>query len=160
MALYYLETSALVKLYVKEPGTERLLRLAARTNNHRFAVLTLARVEMHSAIRRRQREGDIDGSVADRLLSQFEQHLESRFIKQVLNDSLIDLATSLVSRRALRAYDAVQLAGCLILRDNSSSDEPNFVCSDQRLLQAAEEEALTCFDPASGYSTQTIPNAG
>jgi uncharacterized protein len=149
LALYYLETSALVKLYVREIGTERLLRLAARTNNHRFAILALTRVEMHSAIRRRQREGDIDGSAAERLLSQFEQHLESRFVKQVLNDSLIDLATSLVSRHALRAYDAVQLAGCLMLKQNSASDEPSFVCSDQRLLQAAEKEAISCFDPAS-----------
>lgn len=149
MALYYLETSALVKLYVKEPGTERLLRLAARTGNHRFAVLTLTRVEVHSAIRRRQREGDIDEPIAERLLSQFEQHLESRFIRQVLNDALIDLATSLVNRSALRAYDAVQLAGCLILKENSATDEPTFVCSDQRLIQAAQTEGLGCFDPTS-----------
>ena len=147
MGLYYLDTSALVKLYVRESGTERLLRLAARSNNHRFAVLALARVEMHSAIRRRQRDGDIDGLGADRLLTQFEQHLESRFIKQVLNDSLIDLATSFVNRHALRAYDAVQLAGCLMLKENSASDEPSFVCSDQRLLQAAESEGLACLDP-------------
>ncbi|MGP0071293.1 MAG: type II toxin-antitoxin system VapC family toxin [Bryobacteraceae bacterium] len=149
MGLYYLETSALVKLYVREPGSERLLRLTARANNHRFAVLALSRVEMHSAIRRRQREGDIDAAVADRLLRQFEQHLESRFIKQILNDQLIDLATSLVSRNALRAYDAVQLAGCLTLKENSASDEPSFVCSDQRLLQAAETEGLACLDPTT-----------
>jgi predicted nucleic acid-binding protein len=72
---------------------------------------------MHSAIRRREREGDIDAAIADRLLSQFERHLESRFIKQILNDQLIDLATSLVKRNALRAYDAVQLAGCLMLKE-------------------------------------------
>jgi hypothetical protein len=149
LALYYLETSALVKLYVQELGTDRLLRLAARANHHRFAVLALARVEMHSAIRRRQREGDIDQLVAERILSQFEQHLESRFIKQMLNDPLIDLATSLVNQHALRAYDAVQLAGCLTLKDNSASDEPRFVCSDQRLLRAAENEGLACLDPAS-----------
>jgi predicted nucleic acid-binding protein len=149
LGLYYLETSALVKLYVREPGSERLLRLAARVNNHRFSVLALSRVEMHSAIRRRQREGDIDAAIADRLLSQFEQHLESRFIKQVLNDQLIDLATSLVKRNALRAYDAVQLAGCLMLKENSATDEPSFVCSDKHLLQAAEKEGLACLDPTS-----------
>jgi uncharacterized protein len=149
LGLYYLDTSALVRLYVREDGTERLLRLASRANNHRFALLSLTRVEMHSAIRRREREGDIDGPGADRLLSQFEQHLESRFIKQVLNDSLIDLATSFVNRHGLRAYDAVQLAGCLMLKENSASDEPNFVCSDQRLLQAAESEGLASFDPTA-----------
>jgi uncharacterized protein len=147
LGLYYLDTSALVKLYVREPGSDRLLRLAARAHNHRFAVLALSQVEMHSAIRRRQREGDIDPEVADRLLGQFEQHLESRFIKQILNDQLIDLATSLVNRNALRAYDAVQLAGCLILKQNAVNDEPSFVCSDQHLLQAAENEGLACLDP-------------
>ena len=104
---------------------------------------------MHSSIRRRQREGDIDAPVADALLNQFEQHLESRFIKQVLNDQLVDLAISLVGRNALRAYDAVQLAGCLVLKENSASDEPRFVCSDQQLLQAAQKEGLACLDPGS-----------
>jgi uncharacterized protein len=147
LALYYLETSALVKLYVKESGSERLLRLAARTSSHRFAVLSLARVEVHSAIRRRQRDGDIELSLADRLLKQFDQHLESRFIKQILNDSLIDVAAVLVDRHALRAYDAVQLAGCLTLKANSASDEPIFVCSDRRLLEGAEAEGVACLDP-------------
>ena len=42
MALYYLETSALVKLYVREPGTERMLALAARSSENRLAVLALS----------------------------------------------------------------------------------------------------------------------
>ena len=149
MALYFLETSALVKLYVREAGTERLLRLAARAANHRFAVLALARIEVHSAIRRRQREGEFDVSIANRLLNRLDQHLESRFMKQLLNDSLIDLATELVDRSALRAYDAVQLAGCLVLKANSGKEAPTFVCSDQRLLQAAANEGVACLDPAS-----------
>lgn len=146
MALYYLETSALVKLYIQEPGSERLLRLAARTSSHRFAVLVLARVEVHSAIRRRQREGDLDLTAAKRLLMQFDQHLESRFIKQMLNDSLIDIATELVARHGLRAYDAVQLAGCLMLKTGSGAHEPSFVCADRRLLEAAESEGVACLD--------------
>jgi len=45
LALYYLETSALVKLYVYESGTERLVSLAASDAGHRFAILSLAQVE-------------------------------------------------------------------------------------------------------------------
>ena len=147
MALYYLETSALVKLYVREPGSARLLRLATRTNDHRFAVLVLSRVEFHSAIRRRQREGDVDMLLAQRLLNQFDQHMESKFIKQMMDDSLIDVATGLVERHALRAYDAVQLAGCFSLKANSGGDEPTFVSSDRRLVEAAEAEGLSSLDP-------------
>jgi predicted nucleic acid-binding protein len=149
LALYYLETSALVKLYVREPGTERLLKLVSRTNNHRFAVLTLSRVEFHSAIRRREREGDIDPPLALRLLRRFGEHMEMKFLKQVINDALLDLAASLVDRHPLRAYDAVQLAGCLTLRASSGKDDPTFVSSDQRLIDVAGAEGLPFLDPAS-----------
>lgn len=148
MGLYYLETSALVKLYIRETGTDVLLRLVARTSNHRFAVLALSRVEFRSAIRRRQREGDIDEMIAKRLLDSLDKHLETRFVKQVVNDSLMDVASNLIDRHALRAYDAVQLAGCLALRATSGADQPVFVCSDLQLLEAAESEALLCLDPS------------
>jgi len=147
LALYYLETSALVKLYVRETGSARLLTLTARVNNHRFAVLVLARVEFYSAIRRRQREGDVDAQIAQHLLNQFDQHMESKFIKQIMNDSLIDVATGLVDRHSLRAYDAVQLAGCIALKANSGGDDPTFVCSDRQLLGAAQAEGISFLDP-------------
>jgi predicted nucleic acid-binding protein len=148
VALYYLETSALVKLYIREPGTERMLRLVSRANNHRFVVLTLSRVEFHSAIRRREREGDVETSLAQRLLSRFDEHMETKFLKQVLNDSVLDLAASLVDRYPLRAYDAVQLAGCLMLRVGSGKDHPSFVSSDERLIEVASAEGLQMMNPS------------
>ncbi len=144
MALYYLETSALVKLYVREPGTDRLLKLVSQASKNRFAVLTLSKVEFHSAIRRRQRGGDIDTSQAQRLLNRFGGHMETKFVKQIVNESVLDLAASLVDQHPLRAYDAVQLAGCLILR----AGDPTFVCSDRQLIEAATAEGLPSFDPS------------
>jgi len=149
LALYYLDTSALVKLYVQESGTDRLLRLVATIRNNRFAVLALARVEFHSAVRRREREGDIESGLAEQLLVRLDQHLETRFECQGMSDSLIDLACSLVGRHALRAYDAVQLAGCLTLTAASIEDQPTFICSDRRLLEAAESEGLSVMDPSA-----------
>ena len=146
MALYYLETSALVKLYIREPGTDRLLRLVARLGNHRLVVLALSVVEFRSAIRRRVREGDVDESLAKQLLDRFAHHLENRFIR-VLNDSLIDIACVLADRYHLRAYDAIQLAGCLVVRASAGRDAPIFVCSDRRLIEAAESEGLSSLDP-------------
>jgi uncharacterized protein len=148
LALYYLETSALVKLYVREPGTDRLLALMSRAHGHRFAVLTLSRVELHSAIRRREREGDLDPSSALRLLQRFSGHMETKFVKQVINESLLDLAIALLGRYPLRAYDAIQLAGCLIVGSSSGKEGPTFVSSDQRLIDAAAMEGLPCLDPS------------
>ena len=150
MALYYLETSALVKLYVREPGTERLLRLASRAANHRLAVLALAQAEFRSAIRRREREGDIDPALAIRLIDRFEQHLQGRFIRQLVTDSVIEKALDLIDRYPLRAYDAIQLAGGLVLKTTADSAAPIFVCADRQLIAAAEAEGLAALDPTAG----------
>lgn len=150
MAFYYLETSALVKLYVRESGTERVLALANRTTENRLAILALTQVELRSAVRRRERNGEIPPLVATQLLEAFKRHLEQRFVSQMINDFVLDVASALVDRHALRAYDAVQLAGYVVLRSSTGSDEPVFVCSDHALLVAARQEGIPVLDPTSG----------
>jgi predicted nucleic acid-binding protein len=147
LALYYLDTSALVKLNIREQGTDRLLRLASRASNHRFAVLALAQVEFHSAIRKRERLGDIDAPIAAQVLGRFERHLEGKFLRQVVSDAVLDNATALVDRYPLRAYDAIQLAGCMAFRAASGGQQPVFVCADRQLLDAAGCEGLEFLDP-------------
>lgn len=147
MALYYLETSALVKLYVRESGTERLLQLVRSANGNRFAVLSLCLVEFTSAIRRRQRAGDIDTKIAGLVLDRFHQHMETKFLRQPLADSVLDNACEMVERYFLRAYDAVHLSACLALKAISGADTPTFVSADRELLQAAVSEQLPIIDP-------------
>ena len=149
MALYYLETSALVKLYVYEPGTERLLALAARDAGHRFAILSLAQVEFRAAIRRRQRSGEIPDSEVDGLFESFRQHSEGRFLVQSFSDSLLDVACALIDGYALRGYDSMQLAGYLTLRSISGAEEPIFVCADKALLSVARNEGCPVLDPSA-----------
>lgn len=150
MAFYYLETSALVKLYVRESGTERVLALANRATENRLAILALTQVELRSAVRRRERNGEIPPLVATQLLEAFKRHLEQRFVSQMVNDFVLDVASALVDRHALRAYDAVQLAGYLALRGSTGTEVPIFVCSDHGLLEAARLEGIPILDPASG----------
>ena len=146
MALYFLDTSALVKLYVAEPGTERMLDLADSDDANQFAVLSIAQAELWSAVGRRQREGAIDDEEAGDLLDRFSEDLESFFLRQSVNDAVIDLACALLERHPLRADDALQLAGCLTLRP-AAPDAPVFTCADDSLLQAAEEEGLRTLNP-------------
>ena len=149
MALYYLETSALVKLYVYEPGTDRLLDLANSDAEHRFAIMSLAQVEFRAAIRRRQRSGEIPRSSADELIEAFRQHSEGTFLIQPLSDSLLEVAFALIDGYALKGYDAMQLGGHLLLRSIFGTDEPIFVCADKALLSAARNEGCTVLDPSS-----------
>ncbi len=149
MAFYYLDTSALVKLYVRELGTERLLALAARSSENRLAILALAQVEFRSAVRRRERNGEIPSPIAHQLLEVFERHVEGRFLIQRVTDFVLDTASMLVDRHALRAFDAIQLAGYLVLKTAGGMDVPVFVCSDKGLLIAAEREGAPVLDPCS-----------
>lgn len=147
MALYYLETSALVKLYIRESGTERLLQLVRSANENRFAVVSLSQVEFRSAIRRRERAGDLDSRAAGLVLDRFQRHMETTFLRQTLAESVLDSACEMVERYALRAYDSVHLGACLALKAIAGASAPTFVCADRQLLQAAVSEQLPVLDP-------------
>ena len=146
MAVYYFDTSALVKLYIEEAGTERMLALTANPEKHTFALLELARVEFRAAVRRRQREGDLSGETAAALLTDLDEHWQSLYLVQPLTAPVVEEAVALLDRRVLRAYDAMQLAGAVVLK-SSVADAPSFVCADQALVNAAEEEGLTVVNP-------------
>ena len=149
MALYYLETSALVKLYVYETGTDRLLGLTASDAGHRFAILSLAQVEFRAALRGRQRRGEIPDYAAAELVETFRRHAEGKFLIQSFSDSLLDVALALIDSYPLKGYDAMQLAGYLVLRSISGAEEPTFVCADRVLLSAARNEGCAVLDPTS-----------
>ena len=155
MALLYLDTSALAKLYVSELGSERMLELASAAEGHRFSVCAIAQVELHSAVRRRQRAGDMTDDAANQILARFEYHLNSRFLRQEVNEQVIELASELISRNVLRAYDAIQLAACLTLK-SESHETPIFVCADRNLMRAAQSEGLATLNPESN---QPIPDS-
>jgi len=149
VALLYLDTSALVKLYVQEAGTERMLALAHPDTGNRLAILALTRVELRAAVRRRARLGDIDAPLANELIRTFNEHVANLFQVQPVNEVVLDEAAGAIDRHALRAYDAVQLGGCLALRATVGERfETHFVCADDALFQAALAEGLTAIDPA------------
>ena len=148
MGVYYLDTSVLVKLYVREPGTEQMIRLASPSSGHTLAILGLARVEFRAAVRQRERTRDVPHDAAEALIARMEKHLQSLYLVQLVTDAVVEEAAALVDRHPLRAYDAVQLAGCLSLRSRLG-ESPSFVCSDRQLLRAAEHEGLAVLDPAS-----------
>ena len=70
MANVYLDTSALVKLYVEEEGTERVVGLTEELDCSQAIILDVTLLESRSAVRRREREGDIAAADADRILKQ------------------------------------------------------------------------------------------
>ena len=59
----------------------------------------------------------------------------------------LEKAVTLIEQHGLRAYDSIQLAGCLTLPVREGEDLATFTCADQRLVAAAEAEGcLVCPD--------------
>lgn len=146
MVNVYLDTSALVKLYIEETGTARVLAAVEGAEGAQVIITDISRVESRSAIRRRERASDVSGTEANQILKQIERDVSSFFVVQPTSSALLEEALRLIDRYPLRAYDAVQLAGCLVVRD-SLSGPVTFVCADAQLCQAAEQEGLTTLNP-------------
>lgn len=146
MVNVYLDTSALVKLYIEETGTARVLAAVDAAEGAQVIITDISRVESRSAIRRRERASDVSGTEANQILKQIERDVSSFFLVQPTSSALLEEALRLIDRYPLRAYDAVQLAGCLVVRD-SLAGPVTFVCADAQLCQAAEQEGLTTLNP-------------
>jgi hypothetical protein len=145
--VHFLDSSALVKLYVREPGTEQMLELAAKPDT-RFAALSITRVECRAALRRRQRARDIDEATTSAVLVRIEEDLRALFAVQPVDDNVLTGAMQLLDKHSLRAYDSMQLSAALNFQVQGPASTVVFVCSDATLLQAARAEGALCFDPA------------
>jgi len=150
LAILYLDTSALLKLFIREPGTEVMIGLAGNSEN-RLAISAVSPVEFRSAIRRRVHTGDLAKYIALGLLDHFDLKLADTFLQQPVTDAVISEAIALVDQYNLRTLDSLQLACCKVLQLSVSS-APVFVCSDQNLIEAATAEKLTCVNPLSAKS--------
>ena len=136
----YADSSAIVKLYVPERGYETV-----RERTGLLVTAALTRVEVASALWRKQRLGELDASDAVTLLAAFEADLTDpagRFAVVVLNAAVLTEAIAVVAQHALRAYDAVQLATALVARRALGNLE-EFAAFDRQLRRAAVAESFT-----------------
>jgi predicted nucleic acid-binding protein len=147
---YFLDSSALVKRYVIEPGTPWVRGLTRYRKSTYLYIALITAVEVTSAIARR-RGVTLSAAQASSLLSRFRKHLAGRCLPSQITPALVSEAVTLANRHRLRAYDAVQLAAALdVHRDWSANRLGAFVfVSADRDLNAATAEGLAVEDPSA-----------
>ena len=59
MSFYFLEATAFAKLFVREPGTDALIRLMETVEDNRKLIAASTPLEVYAAIRRSERTGRI-----------------------------------------------------------------------------------------------------
>ncbi len=139
--ILFLDTSALVKLYIAEPGSEAMRR---RVSDQLVAVSQLAYAEAHATLARRRREGLLSADELRLLIDNFEQDWQTA-LQIPVSEQVLPLVPDLCRDHPLRGADALQLAAALVV--HRQGVEVHFATSDRRLLEAAEAEGLTVFDP-------------
>ena len=150
MATYFLDTSAIIKRYISEQGQARILSLCDPAQGHELYISQAALIEVVAAICRRAREQSISIDERDRLITVFRQDSKESYNIWPVTTDLYHAAGDLCCSHPLRAYDAIQLACVLALRQYTSTNqapEPVFVCADTGLLDVAGVEGLQAEDP-------------
>jgi predicted nucleic acid-binding protein len=136
--MLYLDTSALVKLYVDEPLSQELS--AAVDESEAVATSLLAYVEAMAAFARARRDARLSPHGYRHVVDAFEGDWP-RYIVVEVTDRLVKSAGKLATSRALRGYDALHLASALSFRGRVPS-AVMFVAFDRELNIAAKREAL------------------
>lgn len=137
-SLLYLDTSALIKLYIEEPGSAEVWAKVADAQI--VATSRVAYVEARAGMARKRREGEWSAEEYQRLLKDFTQDWENYFIIEV-TEGLTRLGGELTGRYPLRGFDAIHLASAILLR-NRTHGVLFFCCFDTRLSEAARAEGL------------------
>lgn len=134
----YLDTSALIKRFVKEKGSPLVQSIVKR--GEPVATAKIAYAEIFAGLTRKLREGHLPKTLYGLACRQFERDWQS-YVRVELQDDILFLARDLVQRHPLRGFDAVHLASALSLK-NALGEEITFAAADERLLRAAGTEKL------------------
>ena len=149
MAVYYLDSSVLVKRYVPEIGSNWMISLFENPDNQ-IITAKISLVEVISAIARKLRENIISENEYIDLLDVFLTDCDREYLLIDLNDSIIETSIKLLKRNTLRAYDAIQLSSSLYANDllvRKNLKPLIFISSDDKLILASKNARLLTENP-------------
>ncbi len=139
----YLDSSVLVKRYVREPGSREAHRLFEK--DEPLFVSAIAWAECLAAISKKRREGGLSARNQARASEAFVaewRHLHEIAVAGEVQVVILEL----LGRTPLRGMDAIHLASALWVERRLESPL-SFYCSDGRLARAARVLGLAVVDP-------------
>lgn len=155
--MLYLDSSALIKHYQNEPGTDAFnerLRLEFENSRHVFTSV-LSYAEIHATVARRAREKLLSANEAVAIHDRFDADWVLGFTEVALDSYVLIFIRDIVKAHPLKGADAIHLASALWLRDmvriggkpGPSGEQIIFASSDRQLTNAARKYNLEIFNP-------------
>jgi len=146
---YFLDTSALIKRYHREVGTDRVNALFESEEAILF-ISDVAIIEFYSAMARKVRMGELTQEgyeqVCDFFLGECDQGLfYIEEVNDVVKGKSVELLHSYALKLSLRTLDSLQLATAMVLKEREGLDY--FVTADSRLAQIVEWTGIVVINP-------------
>jgi len=143
---YYFDTSALMKIYHREEGTEIILNIYKSDDD--IIISELGKIEFISTCYRKYREKEISYETLKAVIQKFECDVESRYeilkFSPLIIDEAWSLICSLAEKYSLKTLDSIQFAFFKIYCEADNV----FVCSDDKFIKLVENEGFETLLPS------------
>lgn len=139
--ILYRDSSALVKRYVVEIGSEAVVQAIAQADAVGTAVI--ARAEVAAALAKAVRTATLSPDEALTCLKQFRSDWP-HLVRSRVTETLVAYADRLVWHHQLRGFDAVHLAAALLWQD-VLGETVTMATFDLKLWQAAAQSGLLAY---------------
>jgi predicted nucleic acid-binding protein len=136
--IIYVDTTALVKRYVRESSSDELIALLDTAEA--VGTAAIAQVEMASALVKAARLNWVERSAAVQSWEDFLTHWQS-FTRIGIGTGIIERASRLAWEHELRGYDAVHLAAALVWQQTLNLSIL-LATYDRDLWKAGKKESL------------------
>lgn len=154
MNFYFFDSSAIVKNYIDEPGSNWVKAIFNTISTDVIYAASITQVEVVAALVRKRKVSNLSASNAASAISQFKRDLLTDFREIELKSNIISRAVLLADKFSMRGYDAVQLASALEihahlvnLKVDFSVSTFTFISADDELNSAAQAEGLAIENP-------------
>lgn len=150
MAVYFCDSSALVKRHVTEPGSAWLISATNPAAGNHVFVAGITGAEVVAALTRKQRGGHLSITDAAVAIGRFRHDYANELRIVAASPMIITYAMALAEKHGLRGYDAVQLAAALLTERRRRARKLSaitFLSADDDLNAAAAAEGLTTDNP-------------
>ena len=138
----------MLKRYKPEIGTPVIMELFRhQRDTDTLATSSFTWIEATSVLARYARGGILQPDTYRKSLGDLTQDFANSLVVQSITDRIVADAARLAARYAVRAPDALQLAGALAALSSVPEQALIFVCADHRLGSAAKAARLEVLDP-------------
>lgn len=140
----YFGTSALLKKYFEEAGSDFVVALFKEKNLIPFTSV-ITQIESYHCIFRKKSESRLPEKMTRKILRQFDHDMQNFKIVQ-FGDKIIRDSQKLIRQHVLKTLDAIHIASALQLKRNPKIPI-HFVSSDSAQSKFAQKKDLTVLNP-------------